>query len=115
MDIRLDRTAVKLNERETISVVDGKGARIAVVDGSVWLTQERDPRDVMLRPGESFTLDRNGTAIIEALADTEVALDASGDCAQPAGPHSNLTSLAVLGYARHADSPRIGRRTAPCA
>src|SRR5580765_1172646 len=101
MDIRLDRTAVKLNERETISVVDGKGARIAVVDGSVWITQEHDPRDVMLRPGESFTLDRNGTAVIEALADAEVALDAPSGCLQQVQARDrNLTSLAILGYAR---------------
>ena len=113
MDIRLDHTAVKLNERDTISVVDGKGARIAVVDGSVWITQEHDPRDVMLRPGQSFTLDRNGTAIIEALADAEVALDASGDCMQSAVPRANLTSLAVLGYERHPLSPR-GGTVVPC-
>ena len=115
MDIRLERTAVKLNERETISVVDGKGARIAVKDGTVWITQEHDPRDVMLQPGESFTLDRNGTAIIEALADTEVALDAFGDCVQPVETHSNLTSLAVLGYARHAASSRRGKTVVRCA
>ena len=103
MNIRLDHTAVKLVERDTISVVDGKGARVAVVDGSVWITQEHDPRDVMLRPGQSFTLDRNGTTIIEALADAEVALDAPSRCL-PAVParSGNLTSLAVLGYTRPA-------------
>jgi hypothetical protein len=101
MDIRLDHTAVKLLERDTISVVDGKGARIAVVAGSVWITQERDSRDVLLRAGQSFTLDRDGTAIVEALADAEVALDAPSGCLQAAPVRdTTLTSLAVLGYAR---------------
>jgi hypothetical protein len=109
MDIRLDHTAVRLNEGRTISVVDGKGARIAVAAGAVWVTQEHDPRDVTLRPGQSFTLDRDGTAIIEALADAEVAIDAPG-LHVPAVPASTLTSLAVLGYARNALTSRHGAR-----
>ena len=102
MDIRLDHTAVKLSERHTISVVDGKGARIAVTEGNVWITQEHDPRDVLLREGESFILDRDGTTIVEALIDAEIAIDAPSPCLQPAAPRErNLTSLAVLGYSRH--------------
>jgi hypothetical protein len=103
MDIRLDHTAVKLTERNTISVVDGKGARVAVIDGRVWITQEDDSRDILLRPGQTFTLDRDGTTIIEALADAEVALDAPSCCLQPvAASDRNLTALAVLGHARSA-------------
>ena len=102
MDIRLDHTALKLAERDTISVVDGKGARIAVTEGSVWITQEHDPRDVLLSAGESFVLDRDGTTIVEALHHAEVALDAPSRCLQAIAPaNRNLTSLAVLGYARH--------------
>ena len=41
-------------------------AQVRVEKGVVWLTQERDTRDVMLRSGESFRLDRDGTALIEA-------------------------------------------------
>ena len=110
MDIRLEHTAVKINERDTISVVDGKGAQIVVVDGTVWITQEHDSRDVTLRRGQSFTLDRDGTAIIEALADAEVSLDAASRGSR-AVPARRLTSLAVLGYARDALSfPRRSAR-----
>jgi hypothetical protein len=102
MEIRLDQTAVKLAEHNTISIVDGKGARIAVTEGSVWITQDHDPRDVMLTAGESFVLDRNGKTIVEALRDAEVALDApSLRLSSVVSRIRNLTSLAVLGYARH--------------
>ena len=102
MDIRLDHTALKLDGHTTISIVDGNGARIAVTEGSVWITQEHDPRDVLLTAGESFVLDRDGTTIVEALHDAEIALDAPSRCLQAIAPRSrNLTSLAVLGYARH--------------
>ena len=66
MDIRLEHTALQLAERSTISVVDGKGARIAVTEGSVWITQERDTRDVTLEDGESFRFDCDGLALISA-------------------------------------------------
>ena len=104
MEIRLERTALKLAERDTISIVDGKGARIAVIGGTAWVTQERDLRDVMLRPGQSFILDRNGTAIVEALTESEVVLDAPSGCLDADGSRRdpNLTSLAILGYTRRA-------------
>jgi hypothetical protein len=35
--------------------------------GSVWLTQERDGRDHLLKSGDSFRLDRPGTALISPL------------------------------------------------
>ena len=104
MEIKLERTAVSLAERDTITIVDGKGARIAIVAGTAWVTQERDTRDVMLRAGQSFILDRNGTAIVEALSETEVALDAADGCTDARASRRDpaLTSLAILGYARHA-------------
>ena len=102
MDIRLEHTAVKLAQYETINIIDGKGSRITARAGSLWVTQEHDVRDVILRPGHSFTLDRDGTAIIEALADAEVSLDEQTDCGETVAPRSTLTSLAVLGYIRPA-------------
>ena len=105
MDIRLEHSAVKLTERGTISVVDGKGTRVAVTVGTVWITQDEDRRDVLLGSGESFVLDRDGTTIVEALADAIVEIDAPGPCVDAApASRSNLTSLAVLGRARH---PRV--------
>jgi len=107
MNIRLEHTAVRLGAGETISVIDGKGARVAVTSGRVWVTQEHDIRDVMLTRGQSFVLDRDGTAIVEALADAEIALDAQRDEAKTAPARmSTLTALAVLGHPRGADEFR---------
>ncbi|MEO7761578.1 MAG: DUF2917 domain-containing protein [Casimicrobiaceae bacterium] len=47
--------------------------------GAAWVTQEHDTRDVMLGAGQSFILDRDGTAIVVAPTETEVALDATSD------------------------------------
>jgi hypothetical protein len=56
-----------LSDGSTLRVDDVKGMRLYVWQGSVWLTQEGDSRDVLLEAGESFQLDRAGTALISPL------------------------------------------------
>jgi hypothetical protein len=56
-----------LREDATLRVDDAKGMRLYVWQGTVWLTQERDHRDLLLKAGESFQLDRAGAALITPL------------------------------------------------
>jgi hypothetical protein len=42
--------------------------------GSVWITEQGNPRDVVLRPGQSFTLARSGLALVEAFSDASISL-----------------------------------------
>lgn len=61
--------------RKGFVVVDGtRTAELRVHRGRVWLTQEGDRRDVVLGPTETIRLERNGRALVEGLADTEVSL-----------------------------------------
>lgn len=56
-----------LARRDSVSVVNAVGTRVTCVSGSLWITQHRDTRDVMLDPGDAFVLDRPGAAIIQAI------------------------------------------------
>jgi hypothetical protein len=56
-----------LREDATLRVDDAKGKVLYVWQGSVWLTQETDSRDHLLRAGERFQLDRAGTALVSPL------------------------------------------------
>ena len=56
----------------TLRVDAGKGMLVYVWHGAVWLTQERDPRDHLLKSGESFRLDRAGTTLLSPLGDGAV-------------------------------------------
>ena len=44
--------------------------------GSVWITQENDTQDIVLRTGDSWMVERDGLTILEAQSET--MLDATG-------------------------------------
>ena len=43
-----------------------KGRRVELVSGSLWITQDGDPRDIVLAPGESVVLERSTPTIVQA-------------------------------------------------
>jgi hypothetical protein len=60
-----------------LAVIDGRGASVQCLLGALWLTQDGDPRDIVLTTGDRFTLDRDGIAVIFATADSTLALSAA--------------------------------------
>ena len=55
-----------------LRVDDGKDMLVYVWHGAVWLTQERDPRDHLLKSGESFRIERAGTTLLSPLGNGAV-------------------------------------------
>ena len=51
---------------DLVRIENAHDMRVRVENGIVWITQERDTRDVMLEHGESFRLDCDGLALISA-------------------------------------------------
>lgn len=66
MNIEFNQKDLCLKRRQVVKVRDGIGHSIVCDSGSVWVTQEGDPRDIVLGEGEAFTLDRSGTALVLA-------------------------------------------------
>ena len=50
------------------------GHRVECVSGALWVTQDGDPRDIVLTPGDSFAFDQRGDALISALDDARFLL-----------------------------------------
>ena len=46
--------------------------------GTVWITQDRDVRDIILSAGQSFVLDRNGVALVFAFREASVLVGQPG-------------------------------------
>jgi hypothetical protein len=66
MNIELNQEGLCLKPKQVVRVRGGLGHSIVCDSGSVWVTQEGDPRDIILSAGDSFTLDREGVALVLA-------------------------------------------------
>ena len=57
---------------------DARGIAIACLEGDLWITEEGDSRDYMIRPGERFVVDRPGRIVVASLQEAELALEGRG-------------------------------------
>jgi Protein of unknown function (DUF2917) len=73
MRIELEPGALRLARGQTLRVIDALGSIIRVAEGSVWITEQDVPEDVVLEPGESYRLSRKGLALVHAFGDATVA------------------------------------------
>lgn len=74
MNIALDASTLSLRRDGLIAVRDGEGSRIRCLSGSLWVTEEQGGDDVVLEPGEGFTIRRPGLTLIMALQPTTLQL-----------------------------------------
>jgi hypothetical protein len=87
-------TTVCLAREGLLAIDDGRGLHLRVQAGTVWLTQHDDLRDVVLREGESFVIERPGRTLVQALAPSELRLDAANDTRYSTESHTRLKGLA---------------------
>jgi len=66
MKIEFSSSGVLLAKDQTLSLPDAAGVRVASQSGTVWITQDGDPRDIVLAPGDSVVLERSTPTIVQA-------------------------------------------------
>jgi len=66
--------AMQMARGAFVRLEHAKGVLFRVRDGELWITQEGDRRDYYVKAGESFRLDRDGTALACALRASRVSL-----------------------------------------
>ncbi len=67
MRIEMKSGAVRLGPNQTLKLVDGAGSTVCAVEGSVWITEENQPKDIVLEPGSCYRLRERGVAIVNSL------------------------------------------------
>jgi len=67
MDLSQIAGSIPVDSRRPLRLKNGLGHRIAVLEGNVWVTQDGDPRDIVLSTGDGFRFDRSAPAIVSAL------------------------------------------------
>lgn len=63
-----------LAKRDNLPLYDVQGTLLRVTRGSLWVTQENDPRDLVLHAGDTWMVERDGLTIVEAQADSTVCI-----------------------------------------
>ncbi|MFO1412376.1 MAG: DUF2917 domain-containing protein [Burkholderiales bacterium] len=62
-------TIVDLAAREAVPLRDVRGVTLRVTRGTLWVTQERDRQDIVLRPGDNWAVERSGLTLVQAQQD----------------------------------------------
>ncbi|HUJ86295.1 MAG TPA: DUF2917 domain-containing protein [Burkholderiales bacterium] len=74
MHIELNSGNMHLANGQTLKVRDGAGSTVCCRSGTLWVTEERRPRDVLLSPGGCHLLSQRGVALVQALGEADVAI-----------------------------------------
>lgn len=108
MKFDLDQSTIQLTKGNLISLPDAKGSTVAVLWGSVWLTQDGDSRDYELNPGESFTIRGDGKIVVSAFENSAVTiLQPCEDVAiSPTNPGKSTNRTIAHGKANDRDDVR---------
>ncbi|HEU4378097.1 MAG TPA: DUF2917 domain-containing protein [Hyphomicrobiaceae bacterium] len=73
-----DLRPIPLKARGVHRIENGQGLSVTALKGSVWITQDRDLRDIILSAGQSFVLDRNGVTLVFAFRDALIMVGQPG-------------------------------------
>ena len=86
MNVVINNSALLLDRWQTVELIDAAGATAALDSGCLWITMDGDQRDIVLGPGESWTVERNGRTLLHAEAPSTVRISEP-----PAGASGQLT------------------------
>jgi DUF2917 family protein len=60
-------SSIGITSRKVARIQDGRGMRLRVETGTVWITEDRSMDDVCLNAGESYCIKHDGLTLIQTL------------------------------------------------
>ncbi len=73
MRIELEANTLRLGRGQTLKLQSGAGGTICCQAGTLWVTEENQPRDVLLEAGACHRLSQRGVALVQALGEAFVS------------------------------------------
>ena len=73
-DLILDTRTLAKGRIRRVHETRAFGHRVECLSGSLWITQDGDPRDIVLGPGQGFSFDRSSEALLSAFDDSRYLL-----------------------------------------
>jgi len=67
MRIELQSGQLRLARDQLLKLRDAAGSTVCAVEGSVWITEENKPHDIVLEPRGCYRLRHPGLAIVQTL------------------------------------------------
>ena len=74
MNLELNAPGIVLRKDQVLALDEVRGARLYSEDGIVWITQDGDPRDIVLQAGESVVLERDTPTLVQAFTPARVRI-----------------------------------------
>ena len=74
MRIELKSGPLRLADRQTLRVLDGAGSTVCCNEGTLWVTEENQPRDLVLEAGACVQLKRAGLTLVQALSPASLSI-----------------------------------------
>lgn len=70
--------ALPLARDRMFALRDAQGSRVQCVTGLLWVTEDQRVTDLVLRPGESFTIAHQGLVLVMALDTSTLRIEHTG-------------------------------------
>jgi len=83
MNTAPSRFHLSLAKRTIFTLPDAAGVGIECRSGSVWVTLDHDPRDIVLAPGERFEADQHRRVLVSALEPSCITVSGTRPAALP--------------------------------
>lgn len=100
MKTKQAREMISVAKGSLLSLGQGNSVEIGCESGAVWITQDNDPRDVVLNAGESFVSDRPGIVLVYALQPTVLTANSLVERTQGSFWHFLAAKLRPTGSSR---------------
>jgi hypothetical protein len=70
---------IDLRRGRIVRLPEGAGTTVTACAGTVWITEQDSPKDLVLTAGQSITLARPGLALVQAFRDASIVVDRARD------------------------------------